>query len=102
MWCVEVAGTREESLRQRPFMCSLRFFSTSFLSILLLLPPPHPPPLLVFPSTAAHATPPLCLLLFILPICAWAELHEKKRMDGVSTAEERIGLKLLEERGEAR
>lgn len=57
-------GMREESLRQRPFMCSRRFFSTSFLSSL------HPPPLLcVFPSPAAVAPaelpPLLCLRLFI-------------------------------------
>jgi hypothetical protein len=30
-----------------------------------------------------------------------AELHKKKEMDGVSMEEERIGLKLMEERGEA-
>ena len=57
-------GMREESLRQRPFMCSRRFFSTSFLSSL------HPPPLLcVFPTPAAIAPPELppllCLRLFI-------------------------------------
>jgi hypothetical protein len=46
-------GMREESLRQSPFMCSRRFFSTSFLSIL------HPP-LRVVPSPAAA-------LLFIFP-----------------------------------
>jgi hypothetical protein len=77
---VEVAGTREESLRQRPFMCSLRFFSTSFLSILLLQPPPPPPqPLLVFPSTAATAPPPLCLLLFIFPTTLEAGLGLARR-----------------------
>lgn len=62
--CVVAAGgMREESLRQRPFMCSLRFFSTSFLSSL------HPPPLLcAFLSPAAQAPelpPLLCLRLFI-------------------------------------
>lgn len=72
--CVAAAaaagGMREESLRQRPFMCSLRFFSTSFLSSL------HPPPLLcAFLSPAAQAPelpPLLCLRLFISidrPVC---------------------------------
>jgi hypothetical protein len=32
--CLAAGGMREESLRQRPFMCSRRFFSTSFLSSL--------------------------------------------------------------------
>jgi hypothetical protein len=56
-------GMREESLRQSPFMCSRRFFSTSFLSIL------HPPPLCVVPSPAAAL---LCLRLFIsVPVTDW-------------------------------
>jgi hypothetical protein len=54
-------------MRQRPFMCSRRFFSTSFLSS---LQPPPPPLLRVFtPSPAAMAPaelpPLLCLWLFI-------------------------------------
>lgn len=64
--CLAAGGMREESLRQRPFMCSRRFFSTSFLSS---LHPPPPPLLCVFPSPAAVAPaelpPLLCLRLFI-------------------------------------
>jgi hypothetical protein len=63
-------GMREESLRQSPFMCSRRFFSTSFLSIL------HPPPL-------------LCRRLFIFPDWCGTEAdqdsggeYELWRLDG--------------------